>query len=125
MKVLTPEEAIIIAGDSKLTKEFNENKPAVEFKVQFVAIAILVQASGGRGAAWFHGHSPDDLCLGTLVPASPIKVDDPLNKNQTRFVAILTAMAIKQFNKAGINDMEKHFKDKTATRWVYRRWLNN
>ena len=104
-----------MASDSKLTTEFNENKPAVEFKVQFVTKAILVQdADAKKDAGWVHGHSPDDVCLGTLVPSSPIKAEGPLSRNHTRFVATLTAKAIKQLNKAGINDIEKHFKGKTV-----------
>ena len=98
-EVLTPEEAVKMAG--------NATKPAVEFKVEFVTKAIQVKASGEKDAAWVHGHSPNDVCLGTLIAA-----DDPLRK--TRFVAILTEKAIKQFNKAGINDLEKHFKGKTV-----------
>ena len=112
-KVLTPEEAIKIAGDSKLAKEFNENKPAVEFKVQFVTKSILIQAAGDKkDAGWVHGHSPDDVCLGMLV--YPMKAGEPGNSNHTRVVAILTTKAIKQFNKAGIDDMEKHFKGATV-----------
>jgi len=112
-KVLTPEEAIEIAGHSKLEREFNEHKPAVEFKVQFVTKAILVKTDDKNDMGWAHGHSPDDVCLGTLVPSSPIKAEEPLSRN-TRFVAILTAKAIKQLNKAGIHDLEKHFKGKTV-----------
>jgi hypothetical protein len=108
-KVLTPEEAIRMARDSKLTREFNESKPAVEFKVQFVTKAILVKTDAKKDAGWVHGHSPDDVCLGTLV-----KAEDPLSRNHTRIVATLTAKAIKQLNKAGINDFEKHFKGKTV-----------
>ena len=63
-KVLTPEEAIKVTGDSKLAREFNESKSAVEFKVQFVTKAIPVKASSEKDAAWVHGHSPDDVCLG-------------------------------------------------------------
>ena len=106
-KVLTPEEAVKIAGDSELAKKFNAAKPAVEFKVEFVTKALQVKASGEKDAAWVHGHSPNDVCLGTVVAA-----DDPLRK--TRFVAILTEKAIKQLNKAGINDLEKHFIGKTV-----------
>ena len=113
-KILTPEEAIKMAGDSKLAREFNENKPAVEFKVQFVTKAILVKTDGKKDADWAPGHSPADVCLGTLVPSLPIKAGDPLGRNHTRFVATLTAKAIKQLNKAGINDLEKHFKGKTV-----------
>jgi hypothetical protein len=113
-KVVTPEEAIKMASDSKLTREFNESKPAVEFTVRFVNKAILVKAASDKDAGWVHGHSPDDVCLGTLVPSSPIKAEDPLKRNHTRFVATLTAKAIKQLNKAGINDFEKHFKGKTV-----------
>jgi WD40 repeat protein len=113
-KALTPEEAIKMASDSKLVREFNENKPAVEFKVQFVTKSILVKTGDKKDAGWVHGHSPDDVCLGTLVPSSPIKAEDPLSRNHTRFVAILTGKAIKQLNKVGINDLEKHFKGKTV-----------
>ena len=114
-KVLTPEEAIKMASDSKLTTEFNKNKPAVEFKVQFVTKAILVKAAGDKkDAGWVHGHSPDDVSLGLLVPFSPTIAKDPLRRNHTRFVATLTEKAIKQLSKAGINDMEKHFKGKTV-----------
>ncbi len=113
-KVLTPAEAIKVAGDGKLAREFNESNSAVEFKVEFVTKAIQVKASGEKDAAWGHGHSPDDICLGTLVPTSPIKSDDPLSRNHIRFVATLTEKAIKQFNKAGITDLEKHFKGKTV-----------
>lgn len=112
-KVLTPEEAIKMANDSKLTMEFNETKPAVEFKVQFVTKAILVKTDAKKDAGWVHGHSPDDVCLGTLVPSSPIKAEGPLRRNHTRFVAILTAKAIKQLNKAGVDDLEKHFNGRT------------
>jgi hypothetical protein len=113
-KVLTPEEAVKVASDSKLTREFNENKPAVEFKVQFVTKAILVKTDAKKDAGWVHGHSPDDVCLGTLVPSAPIKAEDPLSRNHTRFVATLTAKATKQLNKAGIDDIEKHFNGKTV-----------
>jgi RNA polymerase sigma factor (sigma-70 family) len=114
-KVLTPEEAIKVASDSKLATAFNENKPAVEFKVQFVTKAILVKAAGDKkDAGWDHGHSPDDVCLGTLVPSSPIKGEDPLGRKHTRFVATLTAKAVTQLNKAGVNDFEKHFKGTTV-----------
>ncbi len=112
-KVLTPEEAIKVAGDSKLAREFNESKSAVEFKLQFVTKAIPVKVSSEKDAAWVHGHSPDDVCLGLLVPSSPVVADDLLNRNYTRFVATLTGKVIGQLNKAGINDMEKHFKGKT------------
>jgi RNA polymerase sigma factor (sigma-70 family) len=112
---LTPEEAIKMASDSKLTREFNKSKPAVEFKIEFVTRAIPVKAAGDKkDAGWAYGHSPDDVCLGTLVPSSPIKAKDPLSRNHTRFVATLTAKAINQLNKAGISDMEKHFKGKTV-----------
>jgi hypothetical protein len=105
--VSTPAEAIKIAGDSELTKKFNATKPAVEFKVEFVTKAIQIKASVEKDAAWVHGHSPNDVCLGTVVTA-----DDPQRK--TRFVAILTEKAIKQLNKAGIDDLESHFKGKTV-----------
>ncbi len=80
-------------------------------------------AGDKKDAGWVHGHSPDDDCLGTLVPSSSIKAEDPLSRNHTRFVATLTAKAIKQLKKAGINDMEKHFKGKTirATGLIARR----
>jgi len=113
-KALTPEEAIKVAGDSKLAREFNESKSAVEFKVQFVTKAIPVKVSSEKDAAWVHGHSPDDVCLGILVPLAPVVADDPLNRNQTRFVATLTGKVIGQLNKAGIKDIEKHFKTKTV-----------
>jgi hypothetical protein len=66
------------------------------------------------GFTGVHGHSPDDVCLGTLVPSSPIKAEGPLGRNHTRFVATLTAKAIKQLNKVGINNIEKRFKGKTV-----------
>jgi hypothetical protein len=68
---------------------------------------IQVKASGEKDADWVHGHSPNDVCLGTVVAA-----DDPRRK--TRFVAILTEKAIKQFNTVGITDLEKHFNGKTV-----------
>lgn len=112
-KVLTPEEAVKVAGDSKLEREFNESKSAVEFKVQFVARAILVKASGGKDAAWVHGHSPDDVCLGILVPKSPVVADDPLKRDHIRFVATLTGKVIGQLQKAGIKDLEKHYQGRS------------
>jgi hypothetical protein len=113
-KTITPDEAIRIPSDSKLTREFNERRPAVEFKVQFVSKAILVKASGDKDAGWAHGHSPADVCLGALVPSLPVKTENSLRRNHTRFVATLTATAITQLNKAGVNDIEKHFNGKTV-----------
>ena len=52
--------------------------------------------------------------LAARTVSSPIKAEDPLSRNHTRFVATLTAKAIKQLNKAGINDFAKHFKGKTV-----------
>ncbi|HEX4610839.1 MAG TPA: sigma-70 family RNA polymerase sigma factor, partial [Urbifossiella sp.] len=108
--ILTPEEAIKMASDSKLTTDFNESKPAVEFKVQFVTKAILVKAGDKKDAGWVHGHSPDDIYLGLRVPLTPVIAADPLGRDHTRFVATLTAKAIAQLHKAGVDDLEKHFK---------------
>src|SRR5262249_51452563 len=98
---LTPEEAIKAAGDSRLAKEFNAKKPPVEFKVEFVTKAILVKAAPKEGGSeWETGHGPGDIGL---------RAKTPVDKKQARFLALLTANAIGQLNKAGIKDIEKHF----------------
>ena len=99
---LTPEDAIRAASDSELAKEFNTNQPPVEFKVEFVSKAILVQVAGG--AEWDKGHGPGDVGLGARNPAG---------RKQARFLAILTADVIKQLNKAGVTDTKKHFQGRT------------
>jgi hypothetical protein len=92
-----------MARDSKLTREFNESKPAVEFKVQFVTKAVLVKSDDKKVAGWVNGHGPDDICL---------RPQAPTDRKQARFLAILAEKAIKQFNKVGIQDIEKHFSGK-------------
>lgn len=104
-KVLTPEEAIRMASDSKLIRAFNESKPAVEFKVEFVTKSTLVRASDKKDVAWSFGHGPDDVCLRPQLPKEKV---------QALFCAILTKKTISQFNKAGFPDIEKHFKGKTV-----------
>ncbi len=104
-KVLTPEEAIKVAGDSELEREFNAKKPPVEFKVEFVTKAIMVKAVPKEGGSeWEKGHGPDDVGLRAKTPA---------DRKQARFLAILTANMISQLNKAGIKDIEKHFQGRT------------
>jgi hypothetical protein len=112
--VSTPAEAVKMAGDSELTKKFNVTKPTVEFKVEFVTKAIQVKASGEKESAWANGHSPDDVCLGLLVPNTPSAAIDLVKRDHVRFVATLTAKVIGQLNKVGITDLEKHFKGKTV-----------
>ena len=65
-----------------------------------------------RRRGWVHGHSPDDAASGSshLRPSRP----KTRGRNHTRFLATLTAKAIKQLNKAGIRDIEKHFSGKTV-----------
>ena len=93
-QVLKPDEAIRMAQDSKAT---------VEFKVQFVTKAVLVKSDDKNVAGWVNGHGPEDICL---------RPQAPTDRKQTRFLAILTEKAIKQFNKVGIQDIEKHFSEK-------------
>jgi plasmid replication initiation protein len=104
-KVLTPEEAIKVAGDSRLAREFNATQPPVEFKVEFVTKAILVKAVPTEGGSeWEKGHGPGDVGL---------RAKSPADRKQARFLAVLTTNAISQLNKAGITDIEKQFRGRT------------
>jgi uncharacterized protein (TIGR03067 family) len=104
-KVLTPEEAVKAAGDSRLAREFNAKQPPVEFKVEFVSKAILVKAAPKEGGSeWEKGHGPGDVALRAKTPA---------DSKQARFLALLTTDAINQLNKAGIQDIERHLRGKT------------
>jgi hypothetical protein len=94
-RVLTPDEAIRMAEDSDVT---------VEFKVVFVAKANLIKSDDKKDAGWASGHGPGDICLRPQNPAD----------RKARFSAILTEKTIKQFNGAGVQDIEKHFKGKTV-----------
>ena len=94
-----------MAGDSRLAREFNAKQPPVEFKVEFVTKAILVKAVPKEGGSeWEKGHGPGDVGLRAKTPA---------DRKQARFLALLTANAISQLNKAGIKDIEKHFQGRT------------
>lgn len=94
-RVLTPDEAIRMAEDSDVT---------VEFKVQFVAKSNLIKSDDKKDAGWLSGHGPADICL---------RPQNPADRKQARFSAILTEKTIKQFNRAGVQDIEKHFTGKT------------
>ena len=94
-RVLTPDEAIRMEEGSDVT---------VEFKVQFVAKATLIKSDDKKDAGWVSGHGPADICLRPENPAD----------RKARFSAILTEKNIKQFNKSGVQDMEKHFAGKTV-----------
>jgi hypothetical protein len=95
-RVLTPDEATRMAEDSDLT---------VEFKVQFVAKANLIKSDDKKDAGWVSGHGPADICL---------RPQNPADRKKARFSAILTEKTIKQFNRAGVQDIENHFKGKTV-----------
>jgi hypothetical protein len=96
-RVFTPEEAIGMAESSKLT---------AEFKISFVTKAILVKSPDDeRNSGWVNGHSPDDVCL---------RPQPPTDRTKARFLAILTAKTIKQLNRDGIQDVDKHFGGKTV-----------
>ena len=95
-QVLTPGEAVRLAEGSKVT---------VEFKVQFVAKAIPIKTDDKKDAGWLKGHSPGDICL---------RPQNPTDKKQARFSAILTEKTIKQLKRVDIQDIEKHFRGKTV-----------
>jgi hypothetical protein len=77
----------------------------VEFKVEFVTKSTLVKAVPKEGGPeWDKGHGPGDICL---------RAKPPEDKKNARFLAVLTADAIGQLNKAGVKDIEKHFRGKT------------
>lgn len=98
--VLTPEEAMRLAGGKKAT---------VEFKVEYVGKSILVKTDGGKDAGWATGHGPDDMCL---RPKAFLKA--PEERVKVRFEAILTEKAITQLKRAGVTDVGKHFQSKTV-----------
>lgn len=91
-----------MASDSRPRRELNATRSAVEFKVESVTKSILVKASTEKDAGWAHGHSPEDLCL---CPPCPI------TKEQARFVAIRTGDTIRQLDRAGTKDIDKHFEE--------------
>ncbi len=94
--VLTPDEAMRLADGKKAT---------VEFKVEYVTKSILVKTDGGKDAGWVTGHGPDDMRLRPKAPKEKVNAI---------FEAILTEKAIKQLNRAGITDVERHFQSKTV-----------
>ena len=104
-KVLTPQDAIRIANDAQLTKQFNKTQPPVEFRIDLVEKSVqnsVLQVP--KDAVWVKGHGPDDVRLVAPPPADGAQV---------RFAAILTADVIKRLNRAGVTDLVKHFKGKT------------
>jgi len=104
-QTLTPQDAIRIANDIQLTKRFNETQPPVEFRIDLVDKSVRNQVvQVPKDAVWVKGHGPDDVRL--LAPP-------PADGAQVRLAAILTADVVKRLNRAGITDLEKHFKGKT------------
>ena len=94
--ILTPDEARRLANGKKAT---------VEFKVKYVTKSILVKMDGGKDAGWVTGHGPDDMRLRPKAPTEKVIAI---------FEAILTEQAIRQLNRAGIKDVERHFQSKTV-----------
>ena len=104
-KALTPDEAIRAAGDARLAKGFNATKPPVEFRVESVAQPDRPVAGVPDDAAGEKWHGSDGTRL--YPPPHP-------NPSQTRFVAVLSVSAVKQFDRAGVRDVTKHLKGKTV-----------
>ncbi len=105
-KVLTPEEAVRAAYDPRRAKEFNDTKPAVEFKVEDVTRATGAKViEVPKDAVWEKGRGPEDVGLRSRTPLDGVQV---------RFGAVLTADVIRRLNRAGVTDIEKHFRGKTV-----------
>jgi hypothetical protein len=105
-KSLTPEEAVRAAYDPTRAKAFNDHKPAVEFEVEVVTTATWAKLIDvPKDAVWEKGRGPEDVGLRSRTPLDGVRV---------RFGAVLTADVIRQLNRAGIPDVEKHFRGKTV-----------
>ncbi|QVL34026.1 sigma-70 family RNA polymerase sigma factor [Telmatocola sphagniphila] len=104
-KCLTPEDAIRAASDPTRMKEFNKSQPPVEFQVESVTRTNEKLFNQARDEAVFEkGRGLEDVGLRSKAPIDGI---------MQRFGAVLTAKAVRQFNRAGIQNIEKHFEGKT------------
>lgn len=97
---LTPEEAVRAASDPTRLKGFNAAKPWVEFKVEAVTGANGVRVVGASGDA--------------AVGGVGLRSETPPDGNLVRFGAVLTAHATRQLSRAGVRDLDKHFRGKTV-----------
>jgi RNA polymerase sigma factor (sigma-70 family) len=105
-KVYTPNEVMLEQEKArgKAIDGSKSNLVTVEFKVQSVTKPTEIKLTPEKDSPWAIGHSPDDL---SLLPPSPKKFQEK------QFTAILTPTVVKQLNRVGIQDVDKHFMGKT------------
>jgi RNA polymerase sigma factor (sigma-70 family) len=105
-KVYTPDE-VILAQENARGKAIDSSKSnivAVEFKVQAVTKPTQIKVNTEKDSPYVVGHGPDDL---SLHPQPPRKFEEK------QFTAILTSKVVKQLQEVGIQDVGKHFMEKT------------